>query len=536
MKQKFVKIIGLAGGVLTVIGIFLLLLLDPELMDRYGLILVGVGVAFILISIALRPGVLKDIFKSRSVKYGTNLGILIMLVFGLIIMANYISAKHSKRFDLTESKIFSLSEQTINILNTLPREIKVKAFFKEDETKTKTEDLLKEYIYQSKKISYEFIDPDRHPADVNKYGIKTYGTMVIESGGHETKINTATESTITNAVLKVTRDKQKIVYFLEGHGEHSIDDQDNSGFSIVKKDIEGQNYIVKKLNLVGANRAPDDCSVLISASNTKPLFENEEKAIKDYLNKAGRWIVLLDAYSNPGMDKFLDDWGVIVGRDVIVDKIAKLLISGDYFSPLGNYEPHEITKGFNFTTFYPLARSVVPKRLSGEGLIVNSIVKSSSNSWADTVDITNKMNEQVEISYDPKEDKIGPVSLAVVITKDIKDQTKVGTQLKKEKEIEETVAKEDKATKQAKIAVFGDSDFVTNQYFALQGNGDLFIRTLNWLAEESELIAIRPKKGKYEPLTLTPLQGRIIFYLSVIILPLIIMVTGIKIWSHRRSL
>ena len=118
--------------------------------------------------------------------------------------------------------------------------------------------------------------------------------------------------------------------------------------------------------------------------------------------------------------------------------------------------------------------------------------------------------------------------MAVVITKKI--ESKVSSDSKSNKE------DEDIKEKLAKLVVFGDSDFITNQYYSLQGNSDLFLRAVNWLAEERELIAIRPKKIKYAPLTLTPLQGRIIFYSSVIILPLVILIIGIKVWLYRRSL
>jgi ABC-type uncharacterized transport system involved in gliding motility auxiliary subunit len=91
--------------------------------------------------------------------------------------------------------------------------------------------------------------------------------------------------------------------------------------------------------------------------------------------------------------------------------------------------------------------------------------------------------------------------------------------------------------KEGRLAVFGSSNFVANRFFArFASNGNLFLNTVNWLTQESDLISIQPKTATPRGINLTPTQMRFVFFLSLIILPLIVLVTGIVLWLRRRSL
>ena len=100
----------------------------------------------------------------------------------------------------------------------------------------------------------------------------------------------------------------------------------------------------------------------------------------------------------------------------------------------------------------------------------------------------------------------------------------------------ETAAKPAAAEKEARIAVIGDSDFVKNRYYGLSGNGNFFLNVANWLTEESDLIAIQPKTQTPRTIQLTPSQGRLLFLVSVILLPLSVLLLGVSVWVRRRAL
>ena len=198
----------------------------------------------------------------------------VLTVLAVLVLANFLAGRHHKRFDLTENQSFSLSEQTVKVLEGLPREVTVTAFFREAEpSKQKLEDLLTEYRYHSPKLTVRFIDPDTHPGDAKRYAITDYGTIILESGKQESRVNAADEESLTNALIKVTKDREKAVYVTTGHGEHSTADSERNGVSLLKAELEKQHYAVKPL-VVGQG-VPSDATVVVIPGPQKPFMDAE---------------------------------------------------------------------------------------------------------------------------------------------------------------------------------------------------------------------------------------------------------------------
>ena len=180
-------------------------------------------------------------------------------------LLNYISTRHHHRFDLTEQGVFSLSPQSVNVVKNLQDDLQIQAFV-EGGVNPELRDLLENYRYQSPKIKFELIDPDRQPEMAEKYHITAYNTVRFEYGKESTTISQPTEENITNAIIKVTRSTRKTVCFIEGHGEPDIDDVQNAhALSSVKQALTNENYEVKKVLLASMANVPDDCSVVVVA-------------------------------------------------------------------------------------------------------------------------------------------------------------------------------------------------------------------------------------------------------------------------------
>jgi len=248
---------------------------------------------------------------------------------------------------------------------------------------------------------------------------------------------------------------------------------------------------------------------------------------------------MTDPETAPGLTPFLEEFGVKLESDLIVDTVSRLL-GGDYFMPVVNeYESHEITDKFRYATFFPYARSVDALKEKPEGVTVEVIAKTSPNSWSE------RQLEQQEVTFDKENDQGGPVSLAVVATIQPREEKKTESTQKEEtekilqedtSEKKEEFPEDDSSKQEGRVAVFGDSDFVTNRYYYLSGNGNFFLNTVNWLTEEKDLISIQPKTSSPRTIQLTPSQGRLLFFVSLIILPLAVLITGVSIWIRRRSL
>ncbi|RTZ90672.1 MAG: hypothetical protein DSY91_06050 [Deltaproteobacteria bacterium] len=457
--------------------------------------------------------------SSRRLRLGTNAFLYSIVVLAILVVIQLIAYRHTKRFDLTESKIHSLSPQTVKVLKNIKEDVTIKAFMREGQDKEKAAELLDLYAYHSKKIHPQIIDPDRHPGEAKQYEVKNYGTLVFLCGKRKEKILQSDEEAITNALIKVTQKKKKKIYFLTGHGEKDLKSAGKTGYSKVKKSLEEKNYEVKSLLLTRNEGVPKDADVLVIADPQVELLQHELTALKAYLKRGGHLLVMLNPYTSVGLVNFLKDYGFIVGNDMIVDKLSRILGGGYLMPVVASYGPHPITRNFNMMTFYPTARSV--KVMKGRDAEMNwnltVLAKTGEASWGET---DRKLLEEGKAKFDKGQDLKGPVPLAAVCEVTPEGMVKLTGKLRKKR--------------RPRLVVVGDPDFVENSYFGLYGNGIFFLNMVNWLAEKDVLIAIPPKNPENQPLTLTRNQGLFSFWINVVAIPLIIIIIGFVVFIRRR--
>ena len=498
------------------------------------LVIGALGLLVLAAHIAWNIDSLKQGFRRKSFLYSGNLLLVVVLVLAILGLVNYFLSKNNYRADFTAAKLHSLSDQSVTVLKNLKTDIAFKGFFREGNYgRAAMENLLKLYAYHSGKIKYEFIDPDKNPGLVKRYDVTQDGTTVIEAGDKESRITTTSEEDVTNALIKATRAQKKIIYFLDGHGEESVDETGDNGFATVKTELEKLGYEVKKQTLALADRFPEDCALLVVPGPQKDLLPNEYETVRAYLKDGGRVLFMVDPETGTTLPSFLAEYGFKLENDIVVDTVSRLL-GGDYFMPVvSDYETHAITDKFNYATFFPFARSVEIAEPTPEGATLTALAKTSPNSWSE------RELDQKEVKFTPDKDKQGPVGLAAVSAFKIKipgPSPAPGEAKPGEPAPAETAAKPAAAEKEARIAVIGDSDFVKNRYYGLSGNGNFFLNVANWLTEESDLIAIQPKTQTPRTIQLTPSQGRLLFLVSVILLPLAVLLLGVSVWVRRRAL
>jgi ABC-type uncharacterized transport system involved in gliding motility auxiliary subunit len=311
------------------------------------------------------------------------------------------------------------------------------------------------------------------------------------------------EEEVTNALIKLSKGVKNTVYFLTGHGERSIkDDAQPEGFGRLRKALEGEAYGVKELLLLRESNIPKENSILVVAGPRKPLLEKEVKAIKKYLDDGGKAVFLIEPRSGNELVSLLKDYGFNIGDNVVIDPSSKLVGGGDVAPIVAQYPPHDITDGFNFATLFPYTRTI--DTVSKNGVSATVIAKTSEYSWAEK---NFTLFDQGIAKRDP-EDKPGP--LGVMAVSEVGEKTK--------------------------IAVFGSVDFISNRFFDFSGNSDFFLNTVNWIVGDEHLISIRPKIAKEGKLALTGNQMRAIFSITLIILPAIVLFSGIAVWWKRRNM
>jgi ABC-type uncharacterized transport system involved in gliding motility auxiliary subunit len=457
---------------------------------------------------------------------------IILLV--IISLVEVISARHNKRFDLTPEKMHTLSPLTKNMLADLDKgdkEVDVIVFYKRDQV-FEFRDLLKKYRDETNKISYQFLLLDQNPGRAKEYGISSYGAMAVESQGKKRTFNYCTEENITNGIISVTREEEKAIYFLRGHGERDFTNLDQrEGYSDASYALEREGYKIKSLLLLRKKSIPEDASILIVSGPKKELLPTELQTISNYVLGGGRLLFMIDPYTVPKLVNYLKDYNIIVGEDMVVDKESKLF-AGDIFSPIVlPSRRHPITENINEAMVFPLVCSVgllLPGKSDKADVVL--LAQTSPGSWAETSRESTKRGG--ELYFQEWEDKKGPISVVAVAEVYRKAQGKAEVEGS-----EEEVQEEEKGVPVGRIAVCGDSDFASNLYFAVLGNKDFFLNIINWLAEEEALISIRHKEDQsypFSPLFLTENQKKVVLWFSSVIPPLIVLSIGIFIYARRK--
>jgi len=366
-------------------------------------------------------------------------------------------------------------------------------------------------------VSFSFIDPDRDPIAARRYRIKNYGTTVVESGDNEERISEIVEEKVTNAILRVTRDAKKTVYCLTGHGERSIDDTEAQGLSGMKEAIESEGYAIRSL-LTLRDSIPSDCTVLAMPGPEKDIFPPERAMIERYLSAGGKLLVLVDPLIVlPRIDSLVAGYGIEITGSIVIDRYGKLL-AGNYLTPIVNtYGKHPITEDFRLASFFPQARALVAAKNRPKGIDAQVLASTGESAYAET-NISDVLKGKTQ--YEPGTDLAGPIGVAFVAARE--DSSAPARQAS------------DIRARHSRLVVFGDSDFATNAYLGLSGNKDLIMNTVGWLAEEDDLIAMRPRSLLSQPVVLNVMQGRVVFWLPVVGLPAIVFVIGILVIINRR--
>jgi ABC-type uncharacterized transport system involved in gliding motility auxiliary subunit len=501
------------------------------------LVVIGGGAFFVLLSLIIKHRVgqtkstgLQSLF---SLKRWKKLLIVFCIITGSIafIGGNFYLANNSNiRWDVTKDKQHTLSKHTIEYVSTLTNEVQLTAFYVGMPPKYLL-DLFKEYERVSGGvIKTEIIDPIEQIAYAAKFGNAINADerkVIVQSGDNRKDVDftqsALSEEKLTNAIARASR-APRTVYFLTGHGEYSISNDEFAGLSKFKQLLADNNITSKPLMLGISQSIPEDCDVLIIAGPKSELSQNEETIISDYLTKGGDALFLIEhslvttpdkplnadqLQKNPSLNSILNQWGLDVQSDIVVDLTNH--IGDDVGSPATkNYQNHKaITAGLDYT-FYVRPRSirVLPQRRANIKYAVIASTASTENSWAET-------NRTLDIRFDPSTDTAGPVPFSYVVIEE-KDEQLTSYKLS-----------------DTRLIVFTDADFLSNVYINQYSNAQMGLNLVNWLAELDYKTFISTKEIKVERLDLTSKQKRQVIVI-LFLLPFLLVIAGLVLWLRTK--
>ena len=532
-----VGLLGWAGTALVSLSVAVRFLL-PERQGLWnGLAIAGL-VALLLYALTQWRDVVQ-LFGGRQAKFGTLTVFSVVIVLGILVGINYIASRQNKRWDLTAAQQFGLSEQSRKILESLESPVAITVFGRENDF-ARFRERLDEFEYGSSQVTTQYIDPDRSPAVAREYEIQTYGTAVFEYDGRTERVTSPLEQDLTNGLIKVVSGKEKKLYFLQGHGEKDTVSAERDGYNGITEALQRENFAVEKLVLAQQTDVPDDASAVVLAGPQTDLLASEVDALQRYLESGGKLICLIDppatrdSAPQTGVEGLLASWGFELGSDVVVDVSGVgQLIGTDASVPVAaSYPDHAINDGFNLLTAFPLARSVSAASPT-DGPAPQPFIETGARSWAE-LDI-DALTEGEEVALDSESgDREGPISIGLAVSKPVSvpvDQAPTG-EGSQDSDVE--AEPDDTTPLETRLAVVGDSDFASNFALGIQGNRDLLLNIVNWAAQQENLIAIRPRDPEDRRITLTADQQQRIFWLSILMIPGLVIGSGVYAWWERR--
>jgi ABC-type uncharacterized transport system involved in gliding motility auxiliary subunit len=525
----------------------------------------------------------------RSTEAGANAfisTIAILIILGLI---NFFGLRYSYQIDLTENRQFSLAPKTEQVVQNLPSPVQVLVFTQTPDAQTR--ELLGKYSRISNdKLLVKFVNPYQEPTLAYKFEVKNVGDVYVASSDGELRefvqsVNQQTplvEEQLTNGLLRLTGDRRK-VYFLQGHGERSLDPRGGS-ISQAVNSLQAQNIATAPINLIESKTIPEDATLLAIIGPERALAPGEIQEIKAYLNRGGNLLLAIDPKTDPALNSLLEEWGVTLDQTLAIDGTGngQAFRLGPAAPLITNYGNHPITRDFgNGVSFYPLARPIQFKEI--EGIEATPFLITNEPSWAESEP------DNPNLSFDPQKDRSGPLYLGVALVRGdrtITTQTPEATETPEAMETEtpeametetpeatetetpeatetetpeametetpeametetpEAMETETPATNQqptttnqtlpeARMVVLGNSEFTINGLFELQLNGDVFLNSVNWLTgQEEQLLSIRPQEITNRRIVMNPIERRFV-ELSLILLPIIAFIAAFSLWLKR---
>jgi ABC-type uncharacterized transport system involved in gliding motility auxiliary subunit len=535
--HRVVNVLGWAGTAAVVVALGLRYQTAKPEWAQYSWYAAVTGLVLVLVYMASQWRDMARAFDRRQTRLGTIAATSVVLVLGILVAINYLAARRNHRWDLTSTKQFSVSDQTKNLLQRLDAPVKVLVFDRPTAIDS-FRDRLDEYEYLSnRKVTVEYISPDKDPVRASQHKVQSYGTVVFNYKGRTETVVGSDEQQLTNTLIKVLSGGERTVYFLVGHGEHDTAGSARDGYSSIYQALGSENYKTDTLALAQKPEVPANATVLVIAGPRTDLLQGEVDAIKQYLDRGGKLLVMLDPPDKQGQAPLtnllalLKDWGIDAGNDVVVDTsgVGQLLGANEVTPVAVRYPSHPIVERFRVITAYPLTRSIRPVSGGVNGRTAQTFVESSPQSWGES-DLA-ALYTQKPVAFDKDKDVQGPVSLGAAVSVSAPKPPAAPAS----KPDEGKTPASDAPKPETRVVAIGDSDFASNGWLGIQGNQDLFLNMVGWLAQQENLISIRPRDPEDRRLTLSAQAQRNVAYLAWLGIPGAVFVLGVWSWRRRRG-
>lgn len=450
--------------------------------------------------------------KTRQTKFAAYATTYILVILAVLAAANWLANRHNKSFDSTTNKRYSLSDQTIKLASNLKDDVTI-TYFDDPRRFTTARDLLDRYDNLSTKLKVEYVDLLKNPQRARNIGARE-GSIFLSRGDKLQEARSLTEEEVTSALIRVLKTAEKTVCFIQGGGEHPLEETTPESYSGAKQQLEKNNYKVQTIELPNKPEIPQGCSVVVVGGPRYDYPQPAVDALKKYVENGGRALIMVDPplqtrknpiSENAALLKVLADWGVTVNKNQVLSMGLEALAGlGSEVALSSSYTSHPIVRDMRGARVaFPLTRSLESKPTDKTS--VENIALTSKSSIAVT-----KLGGELS-DADLEAGKTDAHVLAAAGS-----------------------YRRNTPADEGRFVVAGTSEFVANYALRYIGNRDLFLNMINWLASDEDLISIRPKDPEDRRIQMTRSQALILKTTSQFVIPIAIIVAGIFVWWRRR--
>lgn len=447
----------------------------------------------------------KDISKAIKTSFFKNLAsnIITIVLLGCILgMINYIVSKNDFVFDFTQAKIHSLSDQSKKVIGRLQEgELKMTLFSKREDW-SRYLNLIRLYEKENSRVELKVVDVDQEPALVSLHQIENNGTLLVEYQGKTYKSVIKDELGITNLLMKILRPKKLTLYYITGHNQLELDNEDPIGGSMLKSTILGSNYELKYWDLTQS--VPNDAAGVILLNPQTTMLDSEVEHLERYILKGGALLLALaprfTATSLPGLDKLLGNWGIKFVNGLILDRLSEGQ-GGQASIPIVNQYPqkHGITKQFEGRTVFPVSGFFQIQ--SDKNFDWKVIAKSTPfpASWGET---NFEEVKSGKATYNKDKDFEGPLNIMLA-----------------------------GENKESRIVLFSSASFIANQFQGQSNNYNLFLNALSWMINDESLVSLDRPQLEGNLIYISDIHLTMVFYFAIICFPFVFF--GVAIFAYR---
>lgn len=465
--------------------------------------------------------------KTAHWRLDLNSGVFYLTLLAILGSIGFLSTLFSYQFDWTYGNRNSLNPSTQQLLSNLKEPIEFVAYLPTDnELATRVEKLVSKYQRVRPDIKFTVLNPDLAPKQAAEDGVQYSGQLVLKLGQTPNQrkevLESSTESEIVSALMRMTRQTERIVTFIEGHGERQPLWTESNGLSRLSEILEKSGFKIQPHNLLRTQSIPMNASLVVLASPQTDLLAAEVKLLEDYVQQGGNLLWLQDPIELKGLSSLANLLNIQIHSGTVVDANERLQamlgIKHPAVVPVIDYDSRsKLTQNLKTQTLFPFATMV--SRNSNASVTsqlvwqAEDFLQTLPQSWLEVDPL------QAKVVYDDtKGDLMGPITIGLSLTRNIESSVNTSE------------------SKQQRIVIIGDSDFITNGFIGEGGNLDLAVQIFNWLSRDDSLVGIKTNPA---PDLMFNLDQRISISLALFFLiglPLLLLGMGTWIWLKRRRL